>query len=154
MTTKFPNVGLQANTVKSARTCRFFDAVPASIVLRSTRQFDLLGATSRAVSVFSALLYSTVDTRSCVSLRRLSRISHMFHITLFHVRLVSGSHLSVAQCSHGKSGLCVPREATKRVIVAVVMVTRPAVWQRRASCLRSTSLFPQRATSTSSLWTI
>ena len=27
--TKFPNVGLQANTVKSARTCRFFDAVPA-----------------------------------------------------------------------------------------------------------------------------
>ena len=26
------------------------------------------------------------------------------------------------------------REATKRVIVAVVMVTRPAVWQRRASC--------------------
>ena len=27
--TKFPNVGLQANTVKNARICRFFDAVPA-----------------------------------------------------------------------------------------------------------------------------
>ena len=51
--------------------------------------------------MFSALLYSTVDTRSCVSLSRLSRISHNFHMkmdsrrlfwTLFDVRLDSGSH--------------------------------------------------------------
>ena len=37
-----------------------------------------------------------VDTRSCVSPRRLSRISHIFHMTLFDVRLASGSHLSVS----------------------------------------------------------
>ena len=34
---------------------------------------------SRAVSVFSISLSSTVDTCSCVSLSRLSRISHIFY---------------------------------------------------------------------------
>ena len=37
-----------------------------------------------------------MDTHSRVSLRRLSRISHIFHMTLFDVRLGSGSHLSVS----------------------------------------------------------
>ena len=56
------------------------------------------------IFVFSAMLGPT-DTRSSVSLWRLSRISHIFYVkmdsrrqswTLFYVRLVSGSHVSVS----------------------------------------------------------
>ena len=77
---------------------------PPHQAVRSTRNFNAGLWLHGEVFVFSAMLGAT-DTRSCVSLRRLSRISYIFYVkmdsgrlswTLLYVRLVSGSQLSVS----------------------------------------------------------
>ena len=93
------------------------------------------------------------DTHGAVSLRRLSRVSTA-RVSEKQLRMdIEVQRRTLLLKALTASQGFAYREVTERVIVAVVMVTRPAVWQRRASCPRSTSLFPQRATSTSSLWT-